>query len=140
MSNSYKPEDLPDLVPYLVVSDVERSIKFYQEAFGFKIKEISYGEDKKPMHVEMTRNGAVIMFCGEGAFGSQSKAPVNLGISMPLNIYVYCEDVDALYNQAVKSGAISRMVPEDRFWGDRMCALADPDHYEWSFGTHLGVE
>jgi uncharacterized glyoxalase superfamily protein PhnB len=138
MSSSYKPDHLPHLIPYLVVKNIDESVKFYQEAFGFKLVDMSYDENKKPLHVEMKRDGAYIMFCQEGAFGSPQKAPITQGMMMPLNLYVYCEDVDALYNQAIKNGAISRMVPEDRFWGDRMCAVADPNHYEWSFGTHLG--
>ena len=138
MSSSYKPQGVPDLIPYLVVRDAEKSIKFYEEAFGFKVKDISYDENKKPLHVEMIRNDALIMFCNEGAFGSPTKAPVTLGVVMPVSLYIYCEDTDALYNNAIKAGAISRMVPEDRFWGDRMCAVADPDHYEWSFGTFGG--
>lgn len=138
MSDSYKPAHLPHLLPYFVVKDVEASVKFYQEAFGFKVVEMSYDDNKKPLHVEMDRNGAIIMFCQESSFGNPLKAPLTQGITMPLNLYVYCEDVDAFYTQAIKNGAISRMVPEDRFWGDRMCALADPDHYEWCFGTHLG--
>jgi uncharacterized glyoxalase superfamily protein PhnB len=78
------------------------------------------------------------MFCPEGAFGIPKKAPVTLGIIVPLSMYVCCEDTDALYQKAMATGAKSVMEPHDSFWGDRFCSVTDPDGYEWGFGTFQG--
>lgn len=144
---SYKPsKETPDLIPYLIVRDAEASIKFYRDAFGFEAGTISKDDKGNIMHVEMTRGPVLIMFCPEGAFESAGKdantrtpvkAPKTQGITMPINLYMYCEDTNKLYAQAIKNGAISKMEPNDAFWGDRYCAVTDIDGYEWSFGTFL---
>ena len=134
---SFKPDHLPTVIPYLYVRDAQKAMDFYKKAFGFEIMNTSQDESGEVAHVEMKRGDAVIMFAGEGKFGSTNKAPITLGVKASICIYVYCEDVDALYKQAIQNGAISIMEPNDTFWGDRMCQISDPDGHEWSFGTHL---
>jgi uncharacterized glyoxalase superfamily protein PhnB len=138
MANSFKPKNTPALMPYLTVRDTKNSIDFYTQAFGFETINIAYDDKNVPMHAEMKKGEALIMFCYEGAYGNSAQAPVTQNITMPLNIYVYCEDVDALYGQAIKVGAKPKMAPSDGFWGDRFCTLLDLDGYEWSFATYLG--
>ena len=134
---SFKPDHLPTLIPYLSVRNAQDAINFYQKAFGFELTSSSKDESGEPAHAEMKRGDAVIMFAGEGKFGSAGQAPITLGVRPSTNIYVYCEDVDALYKQAIQAGAKSLMEPNDAFWGDRMCCVVDLDGYEWSFGTYL---
>ena len=134
---SFKPENMPQLSPYMVVVDAKASIDFYKKAFGFEIDYISKDDNANPQHVSMKKNDAFIMFCPEGAFGITKKSPVNQAVQMPINMYVYCENTDALYKQAIAAGAKSVMEPQDAFWGDRFCTVLDPDNYEWSFATTL---
>jgi len=139
MNADYKPKNMPGLIPYMTVQDAAKAIEFYKNAFGFEEVGVSYDDNKKPVHVEMRLHDALIMFAPEGVYGMDNKSPIGSGIkAMPLNLYVYCKDVDALYDKAIKAGAKSKMAPNDGFWGDRYCALVDPDGYEWSFATHLG--
>jgi uncharacterized glyoxalase superfamily protein PhnB len=127
------------MVPYLVVKDADKALDFYQRAFGFEKKSSVAGEDGRTVHAEMTYKDVWIMFAPEGAYGdTTSRAPVTLGIHSPMTLYVYCEDVDALCARAEKAGAKVFKPPEDMFWGDRTCALIDPDGHLWSFGTWLG--
>lgn len=127
-------------MPYLIVQDARRSLDFYSNAFGFNIVNIAYDDNNDPMHVEMRKGEALIMFCCEGAFGNEGRAPVTQNMVMLLNIYVYCENVDTLYKQAIGIGAKSKIAPTEGFWGDRFCTLLDPDGYEWSFATYLGED
>lgn len=137
MSKMYKPTGAPDLIPYLTVRNTRASMKFYKAAFGFEVMQLGNDENQEPAHVEMKRENVIIMFCHEGAFGNVNKAPITQNMQMPLTIYIYCTDVDQLYNQAVNAGAISKLAPTNGFWGDRFCALIDIDGYEWSFATHI---
>lgn len=134
---SFKPSDTPQLSIYLVVKDAKKSIDFYQKAFGFKIDHVSEDEKGNPQHVSMKKGDALIMFCPEGAFGTVKKSPARDNLLMPINAYIYCEDTDALYKQAINSGAKNVVEPQDSFWGDRFCSVLDPDNYEWSFATSL---
>jgi len=121
----------------MVVVDAEVSIDFYKNAFGFEIDYIAKDDDSNPQHVSMKKDDAFIMFCPEGAFETTKKSPITQSIQMPINMYIYCEDVDSLYKQAIAAGAKSVMEPQDAFWGDRFFTVLDPDNYEWSFATFL---
>jgi uncharacterized glyoxalase superfamily protein PhnB len=98
----YKPEGIPALLPYLTVGDAEKSIDFYNKAFGFTLSsQPAKDEQGKIQHAEMKFGEDVsVMFAPEGAWGSPRKTPAALGVTPTLVLYIYCEDVDALYKQA----------------------------------------
>lgn len=140
MSNRpYKPQGIPGLFPYLVVENAEKSIKFYEKAFGFRLSSQPAKDDQGQIqHAEMKFGEDVcIMFAPEGAWNSVRQTPKKLGVMVSLTLYVYCEDVDAFYKQAIEHGAKSTMEPNDGFWGDRFCSLVDLDGYEWIFATNM---
>lgn len=126
-------------IPYLTVRDAKASVKLYQDAFGLEWKnQAEQGADEPLTHVEMKFKEQDVMFSVEGAFGSTKKSPKSLGIECPINLYFYCDDVDALWERASKvEGVTAALAPNDAFWGDRMCMLKDLDDYEWTFAKHL---
>jgi uncharacterized glyoxalase superfamily protein PhnB len=140
MSNRpYKPHGIPALLPYLTVRNVEKTIAFYKEAFGFELLSEPVKDDQGYIqHAEMKfGEDVVIMFAPEGAYGSLRTAPITQGTTPSVVLYVYCQDVDALYNKAIAAGATSTIEPNDSFWGDRFCSVIDPDGHEWSFATNF---
>ena len=138
MNKKYKPDNLPGLIPYFVVKDIKKSITLYKDAFGFEVIQTMPDEKGNIQHAEMKKDDMVVMFCPEGAMGMTTTVPASHGAEEAICLYCYCEDVDALYKNAVSSGMKSVIEPQDMFWGDRMCALVDPDGYRWSFATFLG--
>ena len=68
--------------------------------------------------------------------GSKSAPPTLLG-GTTTNIFLYVENVDSLFNQAVQAGAEADMPPSDMFWGDRYAKLTDPFGHAWSIATHI---
>jgi len=95
------------------------------------------GPDGKIQHAEMMHQGeTVIMFGPEGAMGGTCKSPVTSGVEVPVTLYVYCPDVDALSQQAKQAGAVVVSEPQDMFWGDRMTQLKDSESYVWNFAMH----
>jgi len=133
-----RPPHTPWLSPYLAVKDAEAALDFYRRAFGFETRNTMPGPDGKIGHVEMTWQEALIMFGPECAAGGQCKAPATLGVQSPVSLYVYCDDVDALFARAQAAGARGELPPQDMFWGDRMCKLIDPDGHTWHFATYTG--
>jgi uncharacterized glyoxalase superfamily protein PhnB len=127
---------LPTLTPYLTVKSTIDSITFYKNAFGFVWHNESECKEV-PEHVEMSYKDVFIMFAQEGAFGGTTKAPATLNIECPMNLYLYCDDVDVFHANAVKHGAESTMAPNDAFWGDRVCQLKDPNGFMWMFAKKL---
>lgn len=130
------PLRMPTLIPYLTVRKSKTAIIFYEQAFGFQWKNIQDQDEHGEIeHVEMVYRDIYIMFAQEGAFGSPTKAPTTLNILVPMTLYLYCDNVDQLYQQAIAAGATSLQEPHDAFWGDRVCQVSDPDGYSWMFAT-----
>jgi len=139
-TSSPRPANVPWLIPYLTVQDVDKAADFYVKAFKFEAKELVPGEDGTTWHAELIYQDQMIMLGKENAWGNTTKPPVSNGIESPMGLYLYTQDVDKFYQQALANEAQSVSKPEDMFWGDRMCRLKDLDGFIWSFGTHLQIK
>lgn len=131
------PPNANPLTPYLTVSSADVALTFYEQAFGFKRGEFAMKDDKgATVHAELYYHGrSIAMVAPEGAWGSTSRTPKHAGVSLPLNFYVYCPEVDRLASTAKSAGATILRAPEDMFWGDRTAMIEDPDGYLWMFAT-----
>jgi PhnB protein len=50
---------------------------------------------------------------------------------------MYVEDVDEVFQRALKAGANAVAEPEAHFYGDRVATLDDPFGHRWNIGTHV---
>ncbi len=76
--------------------------------------------------------------CGNCDFANKEiKTPALGHYTSPVTLYLYHEDVDALYHSLVSKGVEIDAAPADQFWGDRMMRLTDLDGHQWSFATHV---
>ncbi len=138
MNAASKPESCQWLMPILTVKDVNASLDFYEKAFGFKPGLAMPDDNGTIAYADMQYKGTqVLMMMYEGAFGSTSRTPLNTAVESPVGLYVYCDNVDALYTQAVNAQAQVINAPEDMFWGDRTTCIKDPDGHTWTFATHI---
>jgi uncharacterized glyoxalase superfamily protein PhnB len=145
MKNFQHP-NLSRLSACFMVADIEKSIDFYTQAFGFEVLE------------KNERGGVLIgaaLKLGEVSFllsvlnsfymrplakvGGDPQTPMQTGIRYGSSVYVYCSNVDELYVNAIACGAQSLVEPLDSPWGDRFCKLLDIDGYEWAFATYNNV-
>ena len=123
------------VTPHLVVRDAAKAIEFYKKAFGAKEAFRMPGPDGKLMHAEIQIGDSMVMLSDEfPEYGS--KSPQALGGS-PVNILLYVENADKVFQQAVAAGATVTMPLADQFWGDRYGKLADPFGHQWSVATHI---
>jgi len=67
--------------------------------------------------------------------GSGTRSPQSLGATTA-GIFLYVENADAVFNQAVSAGAHVEAPMADMFWGDRYGRLKDPFGHSWSVATH----
>jgi PhnB protein len=67
--------------------------------------------------------------------GAVCLSPQSLGGTTG-GIFLYVDDVDKVFNQAVSAGAKAEAQPADMFWGDRYGRLTDPFGHSWSVATH----
>ncbi len=117
--------------PYVIVVDVDKTIDFYQRAFGFELLETMVGKDGATCHAEMRFHDELIMFGQEGSCELTLHSPKSTGAVCPITLCLTVKDVDAFYQHALMEGAVSMTAPELAPWGMRMCRIQDPDHYVW---------
>ncbi len=128
------PEGYHTVTPYLVVRDAARALDFYKRAFGAVERFRMPGPGGKITHAEIQIGDSMIMLADEfPEMGCRSPQAFN---GTPVSIFLYVEDVDATFKQAVTAGATSQMPVQDMFWGDRYGKLADPFGHVWSVATH----
>ncbi|NJD77193.1 MAG: VOC family protein [Candidatus Methanoperedens sp.] len=131
------PEGFHTLTASLVVRDAAQAIEFYKKAFGARVRSIFYGPDGKTIvHAELEIGDSILMLSDE--FPEMNVvSPQSPGGGASAGIFMYVEDVDAVFKKAVSSGATVIMPLMDAFWGDRAGGIVDPFGYRWSLATHI---
>ena len=129
------PEGYYSLTPYFTIRDAAKAIDFYKKAFGAEEQMRMDGPGGKIMHAEVRIGGSVLMLSDEIPGMEGSASPQSLG-GTHAGVMIYCDNVDAWCDRAVKAGATLKQPPTDMFWGDRYARLSDPFGYNWSIATH----
>ena len=129
------PAGMHTVTPHLICAGAADAIEFYKNAFGAVELSRMPRSDGKLMHASIRIGDSIIMLNEEmpdwGSFGPKSLK------GSPVTIHLYVENVDAVFEQAVRAGAKVTMPLDDMFWGDRYGKLEDPFGHQWSVGTHV---
>lgn len=135
MSVSPIPPGYHTVTPYLVVKGAGEALAFYKRAFGAEVLAEMSGPDGRVMHAEFKIGDSPVMISDECPSG-QYPSPLTLG-GVASSILLYVNDCDALFQQALATGATQRDAVTERPWGDRMGTLVDPFGHVWSIATHV---
>ena len=131
------PQGYHTITPHLVIKGAEKAIEFYKKAFGAEVRGgVFKTPDGKVMHAELKIGDSVLMLADEFPGMGSCTSPQTLGgTTATLNIYT--ENVDQLFDRAVKAGATATMPLSDQFWGDRYGQVKDPFGHSWALGQHI---
>ena len=99
-----------------------------EKAFGAQVVERQQSDEGFVYHSKV-RIGDSIIELGE-AHGQWQP--------MKSAIYLYVEDVDATYQQALSAGATSALEPTDQPYGERSAWVNDEFGHIWYLSTSLG--
>lgn len=121
------PTGFHAVTPYFILKDAPKFIAFMQEVFAAKEVFRFAGPDGRIHHASMKIDGSMI----ELSEGSPEYP------AMPLSIHLYVPDVDAVYERALKAGAVSKGAPQNQFYGERSADVEDPCGNRWFIATHL---
>lgn len=121
------PKGYHTVTPYLAVHRVAETIEFLQQAFDAKEIDRHTMPDGRVINAAVRIGDSMVML-GERA-ADQPPSPAML--------YIYVEDADTLYQQAVAAGGKSIMAMTDQFYGDRNGAVEDPSGNQWFIATHI---
>jgi len=134
-STNHIPEGYHSVTPYLHIRDAARAIEFYKQVFGATEVLRMDAPGGKIGHAEIKIGDSHVMLADESPeMGVRS--PESFG-GTPVAILLYVEDVDAVAERAVASGAKMMSPLEDKFYGDRMGQLVDPFGHIWAIATHM---
>ena len=136
MSNAVRPipEGFHSLTPAITCKDAARAMAFYKKAFGATEIMSMPGPGGRIMHAEMRIGDSVIFISDE--FPGMSAAPSGAGPAS-FYLFLYTENVDDVFNRAVKEGCQPTMPLADMFWGDRYGKLTDPFGHHWGLAQHM---
>lgn len=129
------PDGYHSIQPYLIFKNCSEAIAFYTKAFGATEKFRMQDKEGRIQHAEMQIGDSVLMMADE-APKIEAYSIDHFGGS-PISLLIYTENCDAMYKQAVQSGAQSLREPADQPYGDRMSGVKDPFGYKWYIATHI---
>jgi catechol 2,3-dioxygenase-like lactoylglutathione lyase family enzyme len=124
------------VLPFLAVSDIERSLRFYVDGLDFAIAD-RWVDEGTIRWCRLQRGGAGLMlqdFRREGGSRWSPPGPLGLGVSL---VFI-CEDALAIYHESVGRGLeASRPFVGNGMW---VTSLTDPDGYRVEFESDTDVQ
>jgi PhnB protein len=115
---------------YLQVEGAAKLIDFVKQAFDARELGRVPAPDGNIMHAEVKIGDSMLEMADAGGKYPLRTAPIHL----------YVRDVDAVYQRALETGAISISAPQDQFYGDRDSGVRDPFGNHWYIATRLGLK
>ena len=129
------PNGYHTVTPYLSIKDAATAIDYYKLAFGATELVRMPDSQGRISHAELKIGDSMIMLADEHP-EMGFRGPGSLG-GTTISIVLYVEDVDAVFDRAIKAGGRSQRPVVDQFYGDRMGTLEDPFGHVWTVGTHV---
>jgi PhnB protein len=128
------PDGYHTVTPYLIMNDCKKALEFYKRAFN-ATELMCMDMGGRVGHAELQIGDSRVMMADEFpdmvAIGPKTLGGTSVGLVL------YVEDVDALFDQAIRAGATVVQAVTNQFYGDRMGTLLDPFGHKWSIGTHI---
>jgi PhnB protein len=126
------PDGYHSISPALTCKDAAQAIEYYKKAFNAQEIMRMPSPDGKISHAELKIGDSIIFLNDEMGpmTGTSSGTP-------RMSLFLYVEDADTTFNNAVKAGGKVDMALENQFWGDRYGKLTDPFGHQWGIATHV---
>ncbi len=119
------------------VREVERSVAFYERAFGLKCRFV----DESGQYAEMETGETTLAFASNelgqsnlpGGFRENDPAEPPAGVE----IAFVAEDVGAAFRFALEAGATKAAEPKTKPWGQTVAYVRDPDGVLVEIGSEM---
>ncbi len=129
------PDEYPQVTPYLCVEGAGAAIEFYGTVFGATERMRMPAPDGRIGHAELQIGDSMIMLSDEYP-EMGVRGPKTIG-GTPVTMSIYVEDVDEVFDRAVKAGAKALSPVQNQFYGDRSGQFEDPFGHRWSVASHI---
>lgn len=130
------PKGHGSVAPYVIVEGAAKAIAYYKKAFGAEeVLRLPSMDRKSIMHAEIKIGNSMVMLA-DACPEMGAKGPGSFKGS-PITLHLYVEDVDKVFNKAVKAGGTVKRPVADQFYGDRSGMVEDPFGHVWNLSTHI---
>ena len=129
------PDGYATATPYLICKDAAAAIDYYKQAFEATEMFRMADPSGKIMHAEIKIGNSMLMMADEHP-QMNCRSPKTLG-GTAVFLMIYVEEVDKVFNRALKLGGTSVRTVKDQFYGDRSGTLTDPFGHVWTVSTHI---
>lgn len=125
-----------ELTPYICVADARAAIAWYVDVLGAEVVfEPIVMDDGRVGHVELAVGGGRWMMSDEFDSAGVGAPDTSRGAAVSLHLEV--DDVDAVCDRVVASGAALDRGPEDSPPAGRVAVLRDPFGHRWFLNQRL---
>ena len=115
------PDGYHSVTAYLIVNAGQRALDYYKQAFGASELFRMDAPGGKIGHAEIQIGDSRVMLSDENpAWGAKAPTP---GVSPPVQLMIYVEDVDETFKRALAAGAKETQPIKNQFYGDRSGTL-----------------
>ena len=120
------------IVPILSVKDFDASLKFYTEKLGFNSDFNFQGPDGSNVFGLVSRGKEV-------QFGLELEPPNSAvrGNGVLLMVYPENFDIESYYAEVKKNGVAIEEDLQEKYWGDKVFSVKDPDGYHLMFSKTI---
>ena len=129
------PQGYHTVTPSLTVAGAAKALDFYKKALGAEERMRFPAPDGSIMHAEIKIGDSIIML-GDEMPEQGAKSPRTLG-GTAVGFFIYRDNVDAAWKQALGAGGKEVMPLADQFWGDRAGCFEDPFGHKWWLAQHI---
>ena len=130
------PEQYGSVTPSLTVSPCAEAIEFYARAFAaVETAPRMTGPDGRVAHAEIRIGDRLVMLSDESP-EAPTRSPRSLGATTAV-MFVYTDDVDAMWERAIAAGATEIFPLELQFYGDKGGRIEDPFGHQWGLAQHV---
>lgn len=120
MAHTSIPEGWHSVTPRLVVHGAQELVSFLRRVF------LAEGEFHADRPSTLRIGNSLVMVSDAAARGA----------AMPACLYVYVDDVDAVFERARRAGSRTIEAPRELHYGDRRAMVEDPFGNQWQIATH----
>ncbi|HZY79725.1 MAG TPA: VOC family protein [Cyclobacteriaceae bacterium] len=122
------PAGFHTVTPHLVVDGADEFLEFVKKAFnGQVVGDVHRTPDNQVMHATVKIGDSMVMVADTMDDMKAERAM----------LYLYLENADNIYKQAIAAKAESIQEPRDEFYGDRTSAVKDRWGIKWWIATHI---
>lgn len=114
----------------LTVNDLEKSLAWYTDVFGFTVTR-RYEREGRTMAVSLQAgNVRILLTRDDGAQGSGRVKGAGFSLQITTD-----QDVDQIVRRIGEAGGVLESQPADTPWGQRMFRLRDPDGFRFTVSS-----